>query len=56
MGGHALSANIPIRLATPDYKRVADECVAKLKVEYPSCKVYAIESYRAKPTHGDADI
>ena len=56
MGGHALSANAPIRLTTEHYARLAADCVAKLQALYPTGRVYAIESYREKPTHGDADI
>ena len=56
MGGHALSANVPIRLTTKNYERLAADCVAKLQALYPTGKVYAIESYRNKLDHGDADI
>lgn len=55
MGGNALSYDA-VRLAKPEYARMATSCVASLQEAYPGKRIHAIESYRAKETFGDLDI
>lgn len=55
MGGNALSRP-STRLQKVDYERVAADVVARLKATYPDNRVYAIESYRSKPSFGDLDV
>lgn len=55
MGGNALS-HTSVRLTKQTYERVAADVVARLKTRYPGNRVYAIESYRAKPDFGDLDV
>jgi hypothetical protein len=55
MGGNALSC-ASVRLTKKNYQRLADDCVATLQALYPTGRVTAIESYRAKADHGDLDL
>ena len=55
MGGNALSS-ASVRLTAKNYERMASECVAKLRALYPTGRIEAIESYRAKAEHGDLDL
>lgn len=55
MGGNALSY-ASVRLTKKNYERMAADCVAKLQALYPQGRVAAVESYRAKESHGDLDL
>lgn len=56
MGGKALSVHVPIRLTQSNYKRLAADCVAKLRVAYPGTRIEVLRSYRDKADFGDCDI
>ena len=56
MGGHALSANLTVRLTKSIYERLVEDCLAKLRARYPAGRFEAIAAYRDKADFGDADI
>lgn len=55
MGGKALKNTHTVRKTTSEYKIIVHEIFNKIH-EHITCEPYLIKCYRAKETHGDADI